>query len=191
MVARLARDKAEAVALRVVAGGVRGLKRGAPVLIIAADTTVVAPGGSGSRGRVLGKPRDTREAKRMLGRLAGREHTVLTGYCVLELRESKRGRASRTELPSFESHILGRVVVSRVRMRRLSARDIAAYVATGEPMDKAGAYAAQGIGMALIEEIRGSYANVVGLPICQLAQDLEGRFGVSLFATGRRRGGRR
>ena len=169
MVARLAREKAEAVAARLLAGAVPGHKRG-PTLIIAADTTVVAPDGK----KVLGKPRDARDARRMLGLLSGRAHTVFTGYCVLELQPA-RGRGP------YRSHMLVRVVSSRVRMRKLSRKDIEAYVLTGEPMDKAGSYAAQGIGMALIEGINGSYANVVGLPVCQLLQDLESRFGVALF----------
>jgi septum formation protein len=189
MVARLARDKAEAVAARVLAGRAPGVKPGTSVVIVAADTTVVAPGGR----KILGKPRDARDARRMLSTLSGREHTVLTGYCVLRLDGGGRASVSKAKKKApttraFRSHVLGRVVVSRVRMRKLSARDIAQYVATGEPMDKAGSYAAQGIGMALIESIRGSYANVVGLPICQLAQDLETSFGMGLFSAGRKRG---
>lgn len=165
MVSRLSREKADAVAARILAGLAPGVNRDAPSLIIAADTTVVAPDGK----KILGKPLDEADARRMLARLAGREHTVLTSYCVLRLNHSHPSRA------------LIRVVVSRVRMRELSRVDIARYVLTGEPMDKAGAYAAQGVGMALIESIRGSYANVVGLPICQLVQDLEQRFDIRLF----------
>lgn len=76
---------------------------------------------------------------------------------------------------------LTRVVTSRVKMRKLTSREIARYVKTGEPMDKAGSYAAQGVGMALIETIQGSYTNVVGLPMCQLIADLEKEFGIPLF----------
>jgi septum formation protein len=160
MVARLALLKARAVAPRI---------RGS-ALVIAADTTVVAPGGK----KVLGKPLNARDARRMLALLSGRVHTVLTGYCVLSVSASG-ARARRRSKP------LVRVVVSRVRMRKLSRRDIANYVRTGEPMDKAGSYGAQGIGTALIESLSGSYSNVVGLPICQLLQDLEKHFGMELL----------
>jgi septum formation protein len=175
MVARLARDKAEAVATRVLAGLAPGVKPTAPAVIIAADTTVVSPDGK----KIMGKPLNRADARKMLARLAGREHTVLTGYCVLSLDPLGK---SKTYMRPFSSHVLVRVIVSRVKMRKLSQEDIARYVLTGEPMGKAGAYAAQGVGMALIESISGSYANVVGLPICQLAQDLEEKFGLSLFA---------
>lgn len=154
MVARLARDKAE-TAWRMGKGD---------RLIISADTTVVL--GAGARERVLGKPRNAAEARRMLGSIQGREHVVLTGYCILACR----GR---------ETLAITRVVRTRVRIRKLSRAAIAAYVRTGEPMDKAGAYAAQGIGAAFIESIAGSYTNVVGLPIAQLAADLEAVFGVT------------
>jgi septum formation protein len=154
LVARLARSKAEAVD-----SAFQGER-----LVIAADTIVVAPGGK----KVLNKPRDRAEAIRMLRAISGKVHTVLTGYCLLAADEA--GDQS-----------LVRVVKSLVKIRRLSKRDIEAYLQTGESMDKAGAYAAQGHGAALIEEIRGSYTNVVGLPVAQLAADLEGSFGVPLF----------
>jgi septum formation protein len=149
--------------------------------------------------RVLGKPESARDAAWMLGLLSGRTHTVLTGYCVLRLTPAaaprRAGAVARRSVagarPRYGTHLLVRVVTSRVRMRKLSARDIAAYVRTGEPMDKAGAYAAQGIGMALIESLSGSYSNVVGLPICQLMQDLELRFGVRLFGNAGGKGGAR
>lgn len=157
MVARLAREKAEAVASRQAGT--------APTLVIAADTTVVAPDGR----TILGKPRDSSEARRMLSLLAGRTHVVLTGYCIWP-----QGRRM--------SQPLLRVVRSRVGIRALSRPDINAYIRTGEPMDKAGSYAAQGIGMALIQSIQGSYTNVVGLPMCQLLLDLERSFGLALFA---------
>ncbi len=143
LVARLAREKAASI----------GRPRDC---VIAADTIVVAPTG----GTILGKPRNRREAMRMLKRLSGRTHTVLTGYCIL-----------------YKEWEVVRVVRSRVKMRVLSEKQLRAYVETGEPMDKAGAYAAQGIGSGLILEIRGSYTNVVGLPIAQLLSDLE-TFGI-------------
>lgn len=170
MVARLAREKAEAVGMRYAIGELPGASKIDEALIIAADTTVVAPDGK----RILGKPESARDAERMLATLSGKTHTVFTGYCLLKLKRVGRGE--------FEPHLLGRVVSSRVRMRKLSRADIANYVRTGEPMDKAGAYGAQSIGMALIDSITGSYANVIGLPICQLMQDLERSFGVAWLA---------
>jgi septum formation protein len=161
MVARLAREKAESLAKRV--GGEL-----AHALIVSADTTVVAP----DRRTVLNKPSDRAEAERMLAKLAGRTHRVLTGYCLLEVRD---GRVARRRM---------RVVESGVTMRKLSRAEIARYVATGEPMDKAGAYAAQGIGMGLIEKIAGSYTNVVGLPMAQLLKDLQSEFGVPFLGGG-------
>ena len=161
MVARLASMKAEAVD-SILGPGDR--------IVIAADTTVVAPDGK----RVLGKPRNRAEALRMLRMIAGRTHTVLTGYCLLGGETSGRGRWTQQSLV--------RVVKSSVKIRKLSARDVAAYFATGESMDKAGAYAAQGYGAALIEGIRGSYTNVVGLPLAEVARDLEELFDVPLFA---------
>jgi septum formation protein len=134
--------------------------RSKSAIIIAADTIVVDPSGK----KILGKPRSKPEAEKMLRMLQAATHTVLTGYCLLE-----------------GSHSRVKVVRSRVKMRALSARQIRAYVATGEPMDKAGSYAAQGRGMALIEKINGSYANVVGLPICQVVQDLGEHFGVQVL----------
>ncbi len=159
LVARLALDKAEAVDA-TIASGAR--------LVIAADTIVVAPGGR----KVLGKPRDRAEAARMLRAIAGKTHTVLTGYCLLGTET--RGR-------SGQQQSVVRVVRSQVKIRKLTGTEVKAYLATGESMDKAGAYAAQGHGAALIEEIRGSYTNVVGLPVAQLARDLEAEFGVPLF----------
>jgi septum formation protein len=155
LVARLALQKAQSA--------IHLLSRGrAPALIIAADTIVVDPGA-----KILGKPTSRADAAKMLKKLQGVTHTVLTGYCILETNPDDRQGFSHTHV---------RVVKSRVTMRALTPAQIRAYVATGEPMDKAGSYAAQGIGMALIEKINGSYANVVGLPISQVVQDLEQYF---------------
>lgn len=161
LVARLALAKARSVATK--------LKHGARTsLIISADTIVVEPSGK----KILNKPRSTREAFQMLQKLQGVTHTVLTGYCILEIDpDEKKGFA--------HSHI--RIVRSRVTMRALSPTQIRAYIKSGEPMDKAGSYAAQGIGMALIEKINGSYANVVGLPVSQLIRDLEEHFEVRVL----------
>jgi septum formation protein len=131
-VRRAALDKGEAVSLLHPA-----------TFVLSADTIVVADG------RILGKPRDRAEARRMLSRLAGREHKVYTAVCLL-CRE--RGfRDLGTE-------------VTRVRFRPLTAAEVAAYARTGECDDKAGAYAAQGAGMLLIDRVAGSFTNVVGLP---------------------------
>jgi septum formation protein len=116
-------------------------------LVLAADTVVVIDG------VVLGKPRDPEDARRMLAWLAGREHTVLTGVA---LREPSRTGGNR-ESSGIES--------SRVRMAALSEETIAWYVGTGEPLDKAGSYAVQGLGALFVEEIQGNYTNVVGLPL--------------------------
>lgn len=158
LVLRLAREKAEAVMPEAL------LEFGA-ALIIAADTIVVSPDGR----HVLGKPRDRAEAVRMLGKLQGRVHSVLTGYCAMAV-----GREMKPE-------VIRRAVVSKVKIRALARDAIERYVDSGESMDKAGAYAAQGLGMGLIDSITGSYTNVVGLPVSQLVSDLENRFGVRFF----------
>jgi septum formation protein len=113
-------------------------------LVLAADTVVVIDGA------LLGKPRDPEDARRMLGRIAGREHTVLTGVALEEPGRDRR---------------IAEVASSRVRMAPLTRERIEWYVATGEPLDKAGSYAVQGIGALFVEEIFGNYTNVVGLPL--------------------------
>lgn len=118
-------------------------------VILAADTAVVLAG------EVLGKPRDAGEARRMLEALSGTVHEVLTGVCV-------RRPAIRIEASA--------VVSTTVRFARLSPDRIAWYVATGEPLDKAGAYALQGAGGAFVEGVEGSVSNVVGLPLAETAE---------------------
>jgi septum formation protein len=130
-------------------------------LVIGADTTVVCDG------IAYGKPRDAEEARAILLRLAGRTHQVITGVAVVE---AETGRAEVA------------VAVTQVRMRAFDAAEAAAYVATGEPLDKAGAYAIQGRGALLVEGIEGDYSNVVGLPLIMLATLLR-RFGVSVWET--------
>jgi len=125
-------------------------------LVLAADTAVVLGD------EVLGKPRDPAEAREMLRALSGRDHRVLTGVCV------RRG-ARRAEA----------VVATEVSFAALSEAQVDWYVATGEPLDKAGAYAVQGAGGAFVREIRGSVSNVVGLPLHETA-DLLRRLGVPL-----------
>lgn len=126
-------------------------KAGAPVepgeLVLGADTTVVLDGG------VLGKPDDEAGAREMLGRLAGREHTVFTGIALVA------GGTAPERAP--RSH----VEESRVRIAAMSDDDLAWYAATGEGLDKAGSYAVQGLGALFVERICGDYTNVVGLPL--------------------------
>ena len=119
-------------------------------LVIGADTIVVLDGA------VLGKPRDAAEARSMLARLSGRTHTVWTGVTVIRDGET-RSHAERTE----------------VRFRPLTSREIDAYVATGEPLDKAGAYGAQGLGSLFVEHLDGDFFNVMGLPLCALGNLLK------------------
>lgn len=133
-VERLSRQKAEASA-RSLSGE----------LVLGADTTVVVDGD------VLGKPLDDDDARRMLRRLSGRWHEVLTGVALVRVGENQK------VLISHET--------TRVLFAELSRDEIDWYVATGEPMDKAGAYAIQGRAALFIEKIEGDYSNVVGLPV--------------------------
>ncbi len=126
-------------------------------LVIGADTVVELDG------RILGKPADEAEARAMLRALSGRTHRVCTGVAVIG------GGEERTHAE-----------VTHVRFRELSEREIAAYAASGEPLDKAGAYAAQGKAALFVEGIEGDYFNVVGLPLCALGRMLE-HFGVELI----------
>ncbi len=112
-------------------------------LVLAADTTVVVDG------EILGKPEDEADAARMLRLLSGREHEVLTGVAVLDVPGRIVSGLSRTA----------------VRMAPLTAEEVVWYAATGEPRDKAGAYAIQGLGSLFVEAVSGNYSNVVGLPI--------------------------
>ena len=113
--------------------------------VIAADTVVVLDG------KILGKPKDAADAVRMLTELSGRTHKVLTGVAV-----------------SFQGRQLAEVCETEVIFRTLAAAEIADYVATGEPLDKAGAYGIQGRGAVFVEKINGCYNNVVGLPLTRL-----------------------
>jgi septum formation protein len=140
---RLARAKAHALA-----------ERHPHAVVIAADTIVVVDG------EILGKPRDAAHAAEMLGRLAGREHTVYTAIAV--------ARDAQTE---------SAVEDVRVTMRPMAADEIAAYIATGEPMDKAGAYGIQGYGATIVERVDGDYFSVMGLGLRRLVA-LLGRVGV-------------
>lgn len=141
-VARLAQAKAAAVAAR---------RPG--TLVLAADTTVVRDG------TILGKPVDDAEALRMLSSLVGRTHQVLTAVALAGLRTGSTGGA-----PALH------VEETRVHLRQATPAELAWYVATGEPRDKAGAYAIQGRGGFLVDRIEGSYSNVVGLPLAETVE---------------------
>ena len=120
-------------------------------VVIAADTIVLIGG------EIMGKPRDTDDAIRMLRLLSGREHEVLTGLAIM----ARRGTAVE-------------VARTRVWVNPLSDAEIAEYVATGEPMGKAGAYAIQGLFSKFVDRIQGSYSNVVGLPVALVYRLLKG-----------------
>lgn len=119
--------------------------------VIGADTIVVVAG------QILGKPGSEPEARKMLQRLSGRRHQVLTGWCICRL-------ASET--------VFADTVCTDVLFKTLTHREIEWYIRTGEPFDKAGAYAIQGIGTFLVKSINGSYTNVVGLPVCEVVEFL-------------------
>jgi septum formation protein len=129
-------------------------------IVLGADTIVVIDG------EALGKPSGRAEAVAMLRRLRGRTHEVMTGVALVDAATGRH--AAET-------------VTSRVSMRAYSEAEIAQYVATGEPLDKAGAYAIQGVGSALVAGLEGSRSNVVGLPLEATAALLR-RFGVAVSA---------
>jgi len=131
---------------RIAEGKAEAVARGQKnALVIAADTLVFLDG------ETLGKPKDENDAKRMLRALSGRCHEVYTGVCVMQGGRKKLAH-ERT----------------LVRFRALTDGEIDDYVASGEPMDKAGAYGAQGRGAVLVEGIEGDFFNVMGLPACRL-----------------------
>lgn len=125
--------------------------------VLGADTIVVLDS------EILGKPANPSDAVAMLSRLSGRSHLVMTGLCLI------LGQSGVEE---------NKCVATKVSMRHLSTEDIQGYLATGEPMDKAGGYAIQGIGGCLVQHIEGSYSNVVGLPLCETVEILR-RHGVA------------
>jgi septum formation protein len=148
-VTRLAREKAQFV-LDQLRGDLDSPED--PLLVLGADTIVVIAD------QILGKPRDAADAARMLRLLSNRRHQVVTGICLLSWENIDVAAES-----------------TAVFMKRLSEEDIAAYIATGEPMDKAGAYAIQGRAARWIPRIEGCYFNVVGLPLALLASMIEKR----------------
>ena len=161
---------------RLAAEKGRSVAKGEPDrFVLAADTIVALPTDDGALGdfsssstgtasnssfglfKILGKPRDKTEAETMLAAIQDRRHVVYTAFWIGCL-------ARKIEIT--------KVVSSVVRIMPLSPQIITAYVRTGEPLDKAGAYAAQGIGAAFVREIRGSYTNVVGLPLSEVVEEL-------------------
>ena len=118
-------------------------------VVIAADTIVVC------EGEVLGKPRDEEDAFHILSLLSGRHHEVMTGMTVLR-----------------DDEIVTHTEVTKIHFRRLHPEEIRAYIASGEPMDKAGAYGIQGGAALFADQMEGDYYNVMGLPVCRLAMIL-------------------
>ncbi len=153
LVGRLAREKAEASRQRAVAEKVMD----ADGLLVAADTIVWHDGVA------LGKPADAADAARMLAELSGKTHHVSTGCCVIALDGENRAVATRCFVETCD-----------VEFWPLNEAQVEAYVATGEPMDKAGAYGIQGLGRVLIKDIHGDYYTVVGLPVSRLYREIEG-----------------
>ncbi|MEN1834831.1 nucleoside triphosphate pyrophosphatase [Pseudomonas lijiangensis] len=122
--------------------------------VLGADTAVVLDG------RILGKPVDQADALAMLAALSGREHQVLTAIALVDRQRSE-----------------ARIVTSRVRFRSIEPHEARTYWSSGEPQDKAGSYAVQGLAAIFVEELHGSYSGVVGLPLCETAE-LLGSFGI-------------
>ncbi|SHI90836.1 septum formation protein [Malonomonas rubra DSM 5091] len=151
-VVRLSIDKATEVAQRSGSNG---------RWFIGSDTIVLCDD------QILGKPQDEKHAAQMLKMLSGREHRVLSGYAILD----RKTGAQKAE-----------AVSTKVAFRNLTEDEIARYIATGEPMDKAGSYAIQGLAVCFVAGIEGSYTNVVGLPLCRLTLALE-ELGVPTFLT--------
>ena len=145
-VRRLAEDKARAV-----------MPQAGDRPVLAADTVVVV------NGAILGKPADSEDARRMLRRLSGRIHRVVTGVALAVGGRGSMSRAATTDVAVA-------VEVTAVEFAELSETDIAWYVASGESADKAGAYAVQGLASRFVTRIEGSYSNVVGLPVAVVCE---------------------
>jgi septum formation protein len=128
-------------------------------IIISADTIVVL------KNRVFGKPRNKKDAKEMLKTLSGKAHTVITSYTILDSGTGKKETKS---------------VESKVFFKSLTDDEIDAYVKSGEPLDKAGAYGVQGLGALIVKRIEGDFFNVMGLPLSSVAESLK-KFGVKVL----------
>ena len=151
---RIASAKLEAIWSRLEREGTPPAAPNGVAAVLVADTTVVIDG------KIVGKPADVADAAATVARLVGRTHEVFTRYLI-----------ARPE-HAASAILTARTVRTEVTLRRASPAEIEAYARTGEGLDKAGAYAAQGIGSFLVEGVRGSYSNVVGLPACELVGDL-------------------
>jgi len=128
-------------------------------IVIAADTFIVF------KNKLLGKPSGPDDAQRMLKLLSGKAHSVITGFTVIDSKANKK---------------VSRSIETKVYFKKLTLAEINAYVRSGEPLDKAGAYAIQGLGAVFIDKIEGDFFNVVGLPICALAESLK-KFGIKIL----------
>jgi septum formation protein len=128
-------------------------------IVIAADTFIVF------RGKIMGKPGTEAEARKMLMRLRGKPHSVITGFTILDTDENR---------------VFTKSVETVVYIKNLTSEEVDAYVKSGEPLDKAGAYAIQGLGSIIVERIEGDYFNVIGLPLSALAEGLKD-FGIHVL----------
>ncbi len=164
VVMELSKQKAEEVASLVASFGEQNkdITTPADILVIGADTVVAYDG------QILGKPKNEADAKRMLTMLSGNTHSVFTGVTLVLM--DKSGKAG--ELVFYEK--------TDVVMHPMSEKEIEHYIATGEPMDKAGAYGIQGKCAIYIEKIEGDYNNVVGLPITRIYQELK-KVGIDIY----------
>lgn len=164
VVMELSKQKAEEVAAMVSSYTQehKDITTPSDILVIGADTVVAYDG------KILGKPVDQADAKRMLSMLSGNTHSVFTGVTLVLI--DKSGRAG--ELVFFEK--------TDVKMHAMSEQEIERYIATGEPMDKAGSYGIQGKCAIYIEKIDGDYNNVVGLPITRIYQELK-KIGIDIY----------
>jgi septum formation protein len=153
----LSGEEARAYVLRVAGEKARAVGAGLDTgIVLAADTIVVD--GHGNEQAILGKPGTPQEAEWMLRRLRGHSHRVMTGLAVLDIaHNSLTGDCTETQVP----------------MRDYTEAEISAYIASGDPFDKAGAYAIQHPGFHPVESLEGCFANVMGLPLCQVARILE------------------
>lgn len=145
------------------------------VTILGSDTSVIVDGD------ILGKPADFSEARDMLMRLSGREHQVMTSVCVLV------SGAYLSNAEGSEPELCTQLVTTNVKFKELSEEQIFAYWQSGEPCDKAGAYAIQGFGAVFVEAIQGSYSAVVGLPLAEVSEMLSSA-GIAVWQTTERVG---
>ncbi|MFC1943056.1 Maf family protein [Chloroflexota bacterium] len=129
------------------------------VIVIAADTFIVLGD------QILGKPHTEKEARKMLEAISGKSHSVITGFSIIDTSNNKT---------------LSKSVETRIYVRRLTLAEIDAYVKSKEPLDKAGAYAIQGLGAVFVEKIEGDYFNVIGLPLSALTETLK-EFGINIL----------